>query len=963
MGPTPKAVMNLERKYKPPFGLLLFFAVLSVNAALIYSEIRRLSTSRAHTQRSAEILTRNLAQAMDSSISHRFQRIDQALLTIVGELERSLARGPLDRARMEQVVDAQEKLLPEVANIRVTDAEGIIIIHNPVPDSPTSLQDRPYWAPLREDPQAQLFITKPLRGVFTKDWVITSARRYRLPDGRFGGVVAAPVPIDHLQKALDGFEIGSGGILTLRDGTGGFVARHPTAVKGRILNIGDRRVSPELERLLDSGVQQQTYFAASVFDGTKRTLTFRRIQNIPYLVVASLAEDDYLAPWRADRNKALGVLGTGLICSWILAWGLWRLWRGREGSTRELAKREAQFRSLAETSTDYIMRYDAQGRHTYMNPAALAASGVAAADMIGKTHRECGFPEELCELWETHIQGVFRTGRPDQLEFEWTGAEGPVTLDMRLTPEFDAEGRVASVLGVSRDITERKRAEALLTKITALVPGVVYTYRLYPDKSSCFPYASAGMSEIYEVTPEEVRTDATPVFGRLHPEDLEATAEAIFESARTLALFHWEFRVILPRQGLRWRMCDARPERMPDGSTLWYGIITDITERRKLEEDRRRLEAQMQHIQKMESLGSLAGGVAHDMNNVLGAILGLASANLDGQAPGGPAHRAFETIVKAAERGGKMVKGLLSFARQSPAEERELDLNAILREEIRLLERTTLARVKMELDLADELRTIRGDASALTHAFMNLCVNAVDAMPQNGTIRLRTRNVDNDWIEVTVEDTGTGMPKEVLDKAMDPFFTTKEVGKGTGLGLSMVYSTVKAHRGQMEIQSDVGQGTCVRMRFPACETIEPLPECADAAQTERTRVLTVLVVDDDELIQFSMQALLDVLGHRTLLAPNGEEALEQLEAGAEPDVVILDMNMPGLGGAGTLPRLRRMRPQLPVLLATGRADQSAFDLVERYPPAFLLSKPFNLKELEQQLEAVVRPGADPGSGA
>ena len=164
-----------------------------------------------------------------------------------------------------------------------------------------------------------------------------------------------------------------------------------------------------------------------------------------------------------------------------------------------------------------------------------------------------------------------------------------------------------------------------------------------------------------------------------------------------------------------------------------------------------------------------------------------------------------------------MVKSLLNFARQSPTEEHELDMNAILREEVELLERTTLAKIRLEMDLASDLRPILGDASALTHAFMNLCVNAVDAMPENGTLTLRTRNVDNDWIEVLVEDTGTGMPREVLEKAMDPFFTTKGVGKGTGLGLSMVYSTVKAHRGQIEIQSEPGQGTRVRMRFPACE--------------------------------------------------------------------------------------------------------------------------------------------------
>lgn len=167
-------------------------------------------------------------------------------------------------------------------------------------------------------------------------------------------------------------------------------------------------------------------------------------------------------------------------------------------------------------------------------------------------------------------------------------------------------------------------------------------------------------------------------------------------------------------------------------------------------------------------------------------------------------HQALDTICKATERGGKMVKSLLSFARQSPADNQRLDINAILREQVSLLERTTLSTVRLQLDLEGNLLPYLGDASALTHAFMNLCVNAVEAMPENGTLTLHTRNVDRGWIEVEVEDNGTGMPKEVLEKALDPFFTTKGIGKGTGLGLSMVFSTVKAHRGQMEIESEPG---------------------------------------------------------------------------------------------------------------------------------------------------------------
>ena len=373
------------------------------------------------------------------------------------------------------------------------------------------------------------------------------------------------------------------------------------------------------------------------------------------------------------------------------------------------------------------------------------------------------------------------------------------------------------------------------------------------------------------------------------------------------------------------------------------------------QEERSRLQAQLQKAQKLESLGTLAGGVAHDMNNVLGAILGLASAHLELQPVNSSAYKAFETITKAAVRGGKLVKTLLTFARQSPVENLQVDLNIILKEEIQLLECTVLSKVNLKGTLDPELLPIRGDAGALTHALMNLFVNAVDAMSERGTLTLRTRNVDKGWIEVVVEDTGTGMTKEVLERALDPFFSTKGVGKGTGLGLSMAYATVKAHHGLMEIQSEPGQGTRISLHFPTCG---PLVLAAKAAEKPRPaplqRVLSVLVVDDDELVQRSMEAILDLLGHTVITASSGMEALAQLEARFEPDLIILDMNMPGLDGSETLPLLRSLRPSVPVLLATGRTDQAALELIAAYPDVTLLAKPFSASELKQYLGSLGR---------
>jgi len=207
-----------------------------------------------------------------------------------------------------------------------------------------------------------------------------------------------------------------------------------------------------------------------------------------------------------------------------------------------------------------------------------------------------------------------------------------------------------------------------------------------------------------------------------------------------------------------------------------------------------------------------------------------------------------------------------------------------------------------------------------------------------------------------VEDTGSGMSKEVLKRAFDPFFTTKEVGKGTGLGLSVVNRTVKAHQGQLEIQSEPGHGTRVGIRFPACEHSPYLGETAAEPRPESSPdALSVLLIDDDELIQSSMQAILELLGHSVTVASSGEEALAKLATDFQPDVVILDLNMPGLGGRGTLPRLRALRPTLPLILSTGQIDQVAIDLARAHPHVTLLPKPFSTRDLQEKLAVLTTP--------
>jgi CheY-like chemotaxis protein len=355
----------------------------------------------------------------------------------------------------------------------------------------------------------------------------------------------------------------------------------------------------------------------------------------------------------------------------------------------------------------------------------------------------------------------------------------------------------------------------------------------------------------------------------------------------------------------------------------------------------------------MESLGSLAGGVAHDMNNILGAILGITSLLREDDL--GKEHaRDYETIVQACMRGRTMVRGLLDFTRQELVDLQTLDLNVLAREQASLIGRNLPPTIQFVLDLASDLRPIRGDANTLGRSLLNLLMNAIDALAMRGTIILRTQNVPS-GVELVVQDDGPGMTKEILDKALDPFFTTKPVGKGTGLGLAIVYGTMKAHRGQLELSSQPGQGVRACLRFPASEESHTQPPMAPSATTfPPSAKHNILLVDDDPLIQGAVSGMLRKLGHRVSSALTGAEALIALESPATFSLVILDLNMPVLDGAATLPRLRALRPTLPVILATGRADQAAQDLVRTYPLVTFLPKPFSFEELRQRIELATR---------
>jgi CheY-like chemotaxis protein len=283
-----------------------------------------------------------------------------------------------------------------------------------------------------------------------------------------------------------------------------------------------------------------------------------------------------------------------------------------------------------------------------------------------------------------------------------------------------------------------------------------------------------------------------------------------------------------------------------------------------------------------------------------------------------------------------------------------VELHALLAEISGLLAGTTQGRIRIESRFLPEPAWILGDAGNLSGALMNLGVNAADAMPGGGTLTFLTSCPEPGWVEVAVLDTGQGMAPETLARAIEPFFTTKEVGQGTGLGLSMVHGVVQAHGGSMELSSEPGLGTAVRLRFPRIPAPAAGPRDAPGPGPGGLRVL---LVDDDEDVLHLTGRMLRKAGHHPQVARGGAEALALLDGGAAPDVVILDLNMPRMDGQEAAERIRALRPGLPILISTGRLDAEDWECFRR-PDLAVLPKPFTLDELQARLERL--RAQDPG---
>ena len=623
---------------------------------------------------------------------------------------------------------------------------------------------------------------------------------------------------------------------------------------------------------------------------------------------------------------------------------------------------ERNHRRIVETASEGIWQVDAEHRTVFVNERLAGMLGYEVQEMLGRPVFD--FTDAEGRVLAEASRQRRRRGIREQQDFKLQRKDGSTFWVLMSTgPILDAAGQYIGALAMVTDLTSRRQAEATLRESEAWFRALIEESEdliSVLGEDGAFRYASPSFGRVLGYSPAALV--GRPAFDFVHPEDLEKVvagfAEGVNEEGATRRL-QFRFR----HQDGTWRLIEGIGRSLFHDPVVRGAVINgrDITERTTLE-------AQLRQAQKLEAVGRMVGGVAHDFNNILAVILGTSEILQADLTVGHPSHEDVTEIRRAAERGATLTRQLLAYSRQQVLLPRRLDVNALVRNLEGMLSRMLGEDVELVMRLQSTPAMVQADPGQLEQVLLNLAVNSRDAMPEGGRLEVETAEVELDdhytavhapmepgwYVLLSVSDTGQGMSDEVKAHAFEPFYTTKEAGKGTGLGLATVYGIVKQSGGFVWLYSEPGRGTSFKIFLPmVSDAADPVRPAVMDAPASLRGTETILIAEDNTAVRLLTRKALERQGY-TVLEATGADAVEVVSSHPGPiHLLLTDTVMPGVTGPALAARLAEARPGLRVLHMSGYTDNAPLLTQVMASGGAFLQKPFTVASLARKVRSVL----------
>ena len=893
------------------------------------------------------------AQLSDEQTTRTFQNVEQTVEVVEGQLLASMRVGLIDanslNAELRRLVESR----PFLRAITVVDSEGRVSFSSERGVVGLDLSDRAYFVDNRNHPGMQFQIGTPIRARTTGEWLLPATRSVHLSTGEFAGVIVASVNPLFFDRVWTVEKTIKGQATALWSIAGVMIMRSPFAEQA----MGVARFSPELMQRTNAGGVQGTFEITSRVDGEHRLVAYRRLAAFPTFVITVTRTADYaLKPWR--HIARLAVAGWAVSLATLCALGMWLIaeWKARRAE-------QDRYLTLFDANSYPMAVLDRASRHFLaVNDAALEEYGWSRDEALRMSASDFYAPGNVLE--QAAIRETGGSNRTRIIKGQRHRRRDGTIIDVELSARQIRFGNIPATLVMTQNVTgqiraeqERQIAEEELResqeRYRTLFEAAPYaalvtdreTLRVLAANDAAATLYGLSQDELLALTAEDFYVPEDRPAMRRRRDDFSADVTSVVRNVRHLrrdgSLMSVEMAIRLIEYQHR---------------AAALTIVTDVGGRLRMEEAREAAEEQLRQAQKMEVVGQLTGGIAHDFNNLLTVILANADEVQEEEGLDPRVKARLEQIAKAVLRASELTSQLLAFSRKQALNPKATDINDLVAITGKLLRRTLSGHIELVVDLAVDLWTVNIDRAQLETALINLCVNARDATPAGGRLVIQSRNVGykpgavpesadieaRDYVRLSVTDTGTGMPPDVLAKVFEPFFTTKDVGKGSGLGLSMVYGFIKQSGGAIRIESDVGRGTTVNLYLPrsdkALESVTVSGAIAMPRGNER-----ILVVEDEPQVRGDVAQQLKSLGYDVVEAADGAAGLAAFEvAEARYDLLLTDVVMPGaLNGKALAETVLRRWPGTAIAFMSGYSEGAV--------SSSLLTKPFRKHDLARHV--------------